>query len=170
MFCPECCLTVRKAVIPNSQKSERNGYFAGYLQERVCIHRDAWKNTLTIRKATWYIEASQRLRRDHKFLFCHLMLGKLCECLCGLDCCEALRHAMDRITWRAGQYWATLANRVSGEKLQVRPKAEGMCPLQGQQWWRMIPNPKEQVYVATVQICLENWQQSPDEASLSLQV
>lgn len=55
--------------------------------------------------------------------------------------------------------------------MQVRPKLEGICPLQGQQLWKIIPNPNEQVYIATtVQISMENWQQSPDEASLSFQV
>lgn len=123
MFCPECCLTASEGC--NSRLSEKwEKWIFCRIPAGKCVYSQrCLENTLTIRKSIWLVEASQRLRRDHIFLFCYLALVNLmCVCLCvwtgllwGVEWC-----AMNHITWGAGQYQTTSANRAWGGELQVR--------------------------------------------------
>lgn len=134
MFCPECCLTASEGC--NSRLSEKwEKWIFCRIPAGKCVYSQrCLGNTLTIRKTSWQVEAPQRLRRDHIFLFCYLALViYVCVCVRVPVWTELLwgveRYAMNHITWRAGQYQATSTNRVWGGKLQVRPKLEGMYPL-----------------------------------------
>lgn len=99
------------------------------------------------------------------------MLGKPCVCLCGLDCCEALWD----VRWTRSSEELVNTELLQPTESEVENYRSGQsqkecAPCRDSNHEKKTANPKDQVYIATVQTRMENRQQSPDEPSLSFQV